>query len=108
MNAISSFSYSYREAEPSRDREGRILSQGKKVTRLQIGKNSPVYVAALKLDHWVNRIIGEIGKKLGYFIELQKGEEKILVNINSLAKRLHIKRSTILKREKEGTLSSDW
>ncbi len=83
-------------AEPSFSKSGKTILEGRKVDRLNLG--DPRYnIAVFKEKLSSNLIKGtfqRIYKKL-FFVKLEVGSQKIYVNVNSLAKRLHLSKDQI-------------
>lgn len=96
------------EAGASVSKKGAAISKGRSVTRLKWGDDPRFYVAAniVKSGNLTAYISGKIGQLLGFYAEIKDGSDTVFVNINSLASRLHIKKSTIRKASKQGTLPS--
>lgn len=87
---------------------GEIIPSGAKMHRLQIGRfyNPEVLIATLDLKN--HKIFGKItaffAKKLRYYVDIKSDGKTLLVNVNSLSKRLHLHREKIFEAAKKGQL----
>jgi hypothetical protein len=105
MNSIFSSSpiiqYTESEAQASLSKKGQIVSAGAKMSRLKIGDDSRFYVAVHVAGQHDNNDLGETA---GRYVEIKNGEDKVFVNVESFAKRLHVKKGDIYKAAENGEL----
>ncbi len=94
-------------ADPSLTKKGEIIARGKRMKRVEFGDNAKFHVAAKVINQssLIDRIIGYFGKKFRYYVEIEKGQSTLL-NVNSIAKRLHLKKKDIYKAADDGTLAT--
>jgi Protein kinase domain len=113
MNKSSLFDFNSHiiqaKADSSIDREGGKTVAGKSIKRLKLSDNdSRLFIAAkiiTKNSHLIERLEAYLGKALGFYVEVKKeNDSTLLLNINSLANRLHWSKDSIQKAAKEGNL----
>ncbi len=108
MNSLNNNYIQNIQANQSLDENGNFLPKGRVTTRLTLGEDTRFYIAAMKADDFISFLIIEICKWLGYYIEVKAGNKTIALNINSLAKRLHLNHSKIIAANKQGKISIQW
>jgi hypothetical protein len=111
MNLVASTSsiiqYTDSEAQESLSKKGQIVSAGAKMSRLKIGDDSRFYVAARVIGqhhNWFTYLYNHLRKATGRYVEIKNGEDIVLLNVRSFAKRLHVKKADIYKSAKNGEL----
>jgi hypothetical protein len=113
-SSLPSLEYFVSEAQPSIDKNGRSIPLGKQRLRLRLGEDARFRIAAIPtrshntsdLKNRANHLMNKIGKTLGCYVEIQDGSEILLLNTQSIAKRLPLKKKTILNEAKRGELIS--
>lgn len=102
--SIPSFSHSH--ASASLNHEGGVIAKGKGTTRLKIGDDPRFHVAVQQIEKntgWLERLAINLKKAFGRYVEIKRGiETPLLVNINSVASRLHLSKQEIRKVAREG------
>ncbi len=113
QNSISSpfplYQYTESEANPSWSKKGKAIAAGRTVTRLKLGDDSRFFIAAKVINRnssWLDHFTTFLGKAFGRYTEIKNGDDKVYINVGSLAQRLHVKRDTILQASKKGELLS--
>lgn len=93
------------KADQTYSKSGQEVAGGKSVSRLILSDDSRLNIAVSgKLsDHPIIGSFQRIYKNL-HHVDLKVGEQNIYVNVNSLAKRLHLSKSAIRDAAREGTL----
>lgn len=95
-------------APASLSQEGRVIAEGKKGTRLKIGDDPRFHVAVQQIEKnssWLKRLAINLKKAFGRYVEIKRGNETpLLVNINSVATRLHLSKTEIRKAAREDHL----
>jgi serine/threonine protein kinase len=107
MNDLSSLKlFEHSSASRSVDREGKIIKAGKNQIRIAVTTDSRFFVAA-RIFHAYN-LIDQLLSLFGgrYYVSLKVGEQKLLVNINSISKRLHVKPEKVREAAKKGDLEA--
>lgn len=92
-------------AAQSLDKQGKIIRAGEKKTRLRIGNDSRYWVAAKSSEEMQGLTAWKKACLMAVEVRLNNGSSAML-NVNSLAKRLHIKKRMIKDLAERGELIS--
>lgn len=98
---------SYTQANESIEKNGQQIVAGKETTRFGVqGSDSSFFISAVVIKAWLlTNFIAKIITVFGQHIKLNSSSEgTILLNINSLSKRLHMSRKAILAAAAKGNL----
>lgn len=96
-------------AASSLDRKANSIQQGRKMTRLALdGVDSRFHVAAkvINKSNFLDRLKGQF-YRAHHYVKLETSDKQvILVHVDSVASRLHLKKEDVLKAAKKGELRS--
>lgn len=90
-------------AARSLDKKGRVITAGKKMTRLRIGDDSRYWIAAKRMDE-THSLTNACKKACNMSVKVCLADNSFaLLNSHSLARRLHLKKKTIKQLIEKGS-----